>query len=93
MEMTGTALETTADDVRAHVEVNVIGTLVLFQATYPLLKASTPSPKFIPISASSGSIEYGTRIPINILSYGLSKAAQNYLARKIHAENDGLSTC
>jgi nucleoside-diphosphate-sugar epimerase len=93
MEISGTALETTANDLRAHVEVNVIGTLVLFQATYAPLKASTTSPKFIPISASTGSIEYGTRIPIKTLSYGLSKAAENYLARKIHSENDGLSTC
>jgi NAD(P)-dependent dehydrogenase (short-subunit alcohol dehydrogenase family) len=93
MAMSGPALETTADDVRAHIEVNVIGTLVLFQATYPLMKASTPSPKFIPISSSGGSIEFGAHLPIQNLSYSLSKAAENYLARKIRSENDGLSTC
>ena len=32
------------------IQVNVIGTLILFQAAYPLLKANTSSPKFIPIS-------------------------------------------
>jgi NAD(P)-dependent dehydrogenase (short-subunit alcohol dehydrogenase family) len=73
------------------IQVNVIGPLVLFQASYPLLKASTPAPKFVVISSRAGSITLGPTIPGIILSYGVSKAAVNYLVRKLHFENDGLS--
>jgi hypothetical protein len=72
----------------------VVGTLVLFQACHPLLVASTSSPKFAMIGSSGGSIEIGTAIPIRLMSYGVSKAAENYLARKLHFEHEdeGLST-
>jgi NAD(P)-dependent dehydrogenase (short-subunit alcohol dehydrogenase family) len=72
-------------------QINTIGPLVLFQATYPLLKASTSSPKFVLISSRAGSIAFGTKFPIDMLPYGASKAAANFLARKLHYENDGLS--
>jgi NAD(P)-dependent dehydrogenase (short-subunit alcohol dehydrogenase family) len=74
-------------------QVNVNGPLVLFQATYPLLKASTPTPKFIGISSVSGSIEIGAAMPLKGLAYGASKAALNFVMRKLHHENDGLSAC
>jgi NAD(P)-dependent dehydrogenase (short-subunit alcohol dehydrogenase family) len=72
-------------------QVNVNGALVLFQATYPLLKASTSTPKFIGISSMGGSIEIGSAMPLKGLAYGASKAALNYVIRKLHHENDGLS--
>jgi NAD(P)-dependent dehydrogenase (short-subunit alcohol dehydrogenase family) len=71
--------------------VNVVGTLILFQAAYPLMKASTPKPKFVPISSSAGSIAEGAAFPMRHLAYGASKAAENYLARKLHYEHDDLS--
>jgi hypothetical protein len=37
--------------------------LALFQATYPLLQASTPAPKFIPISSAAGSVTLGPTMP------------------------------
>lgn len=86
----GLGLETPAQEMKDHYEVNVIGPLVLFQATYPLLKASTNSPKFVLISSRTGSITNGAVYPWGILTYGASKAAANYLARKLHFENDGL---
>jgi NAD(P)-dependent dehydrogenase (short-subunit alcohol dehydrogenase family) len=78
--------------VREHFEVNTIGVLALFQATYPLLQASTSTPKFIPISSLGGSITMGTVVPMPTLAYGISKAALNYLTRKLRAENEGLGT-
>ena len=72
-------------------QINVVGTLILFQAAYPLLKTSTSSPKFIPISSAAGSITEGTTFPAGILAYGSSKAAENYLARKLHFEHEELS--
>jgi len=85
----GTALATPAEEMRVHYEVNVIGTLVLFQAAWPLLKAS-PSPTFVPISSGAGSITNGASMPAGFTAYGASKAAMNYLARKLHFEHPEL---
>lgn len=55
---------------------------------YPLLKA-TPSPKFAVISSLGGSIAVGTTVPgFDVLPYGTSKAAVNWVSRKIHYENE-----
>ncbi|KII87061.1 hypothetical protein PLICRDRAFT_42697 [Plicaturopsis crispa FD-325 SS-3] len=79
--------ETPAEELREHFEVNVIGTITLFQALRPLLLAS-PHPKFVAISTVGGSIEAGAAFPFPIAAYGASKAAENWLARKIHFENE-----
>jgi NAD(P)-dependent dehydrogenase (short-subunit alcohol dehydrogenase family) len=76
--------------LREHFEVNTLGPLALFQATYPLLRVSTASPKFIPVSSLAGSLEIGTKAPLQKLAYGTSKAALNFLTRKLRMENDGL---
>jgi NAD(P)-dependent dehydrogenase (short-subunit alcohol dehydrogenase family) len=70
-----------------------VGTFVLFKASLELLKASSPSPKFVVISSQAGGIEIGGSMPISNLPYGLSKAAVNFLARKLHTDHasDGLS--
>ncbi|KDQ17644.1 hypothetical protein BOTBODRAFT_105443 [Botryobasidium botryosum FD-172 SS1] len=86
----GPAVETPVEQMRDHFEINVVGTLVLFQAAWPLLKASTTSPKFIPISSGAGSITDGTSMPVGVLAYGASKAAENYLSRKLHFEHPEL---
>jgi len=86
----GPALTTPENQMREHFNINVVGTHVLFQATYPLLSASTSSPKFIPISSVGGSITIGSSFPAGIVAYGASKAAENYLARKLHFEHPEL---
>jgi NAD(P)-dependent dehydrogenase (short-subunit alcohol dehydrogenase family) len=53
----------------------------------PLLKAST-CPKFIPISSGTASIGYFAALKTEYLAYGASKAALNYLTRRIHFENE-----
>ncbi|EIN06093.1 NAD(P)-binding protein [Punctularia strigosozonata HHB-11173 SS5] len=86
-------LDEPPDALREHMEVNVIGTLVLFQATYPLLVASTKSPKFIPISSIDGSLTIAPPVPYKLFSCCASKAAENWLiTRKMHFdhESDGL---
>jgi NAD(P)-dependent dehydrogenase (short-subunit alcohol dehydrogenase family) len=88
---TGTVLETPAQAMAEHFAVNTIGTLVLFQATYPLLKASSDAPKFIPISGSGGTITVGATMGFPALAAGVSKAALNYLAIKIRADHESLS--
>jgi NAD(P)-dependent dehydrogenase (short-subunit alcohol dehydrogenase family) len=84
------SLETPLQDVQDHFTVNVVGPLALFQATYPLLKASTSTPKFVPISSTIGSIEKGTLIPVFQMPYGVSKAALNWLTVKLRNEHEGL---
>jgi NAD(P)-dependent dehydrogenase (short-subunit alcohol dehydrogenase family) len=84
------SLETPLQDMQDHFTVNVVGTLALFQATYPLLKASTSTPKFVPISSTIGSIEKGTLFPTFQMPYGVSKAALNWLTVKLRNEHEGL---
>ncbi|EIN06090.1 NAD(P)-binding protein [Punctularia strigosozonata HHB-11173 SS5] len=85
-------LDESPDAVREHMEVNVVGTLVLFQATYSLLVASTPSPKFIIISSIGASMVLSTPRSHKLFAYCASKAAENWMARKMHFEHesDGL---
>jgi NAD(P)-dependent dehydrogenase (short-subunit alcohol dehydrogenase family) len=85
-----TVLDIPLASMREHFEVNTLGPLVLFQATYPLLKVSTASPKFVPVSSGAGSLEFGSKLPMKQIAYGTSKAALNYLTRKLRMENDGL---
>ncbi|KZO92377.1 NAD(P)-binding protein [Calocera viscosa TUFC12733] len=79
------------EEVREHFEVNVLGTLALFQAAYPLLK-SAESAKFVTISSQLGSIQHGPLVPWPTTAYGTSKAASNWLSRKVYFEYPGLIT-
>lgn len=64
---------------------------MLFRTTYPLMKASTSTPKFIVISSVAGSLALLPTIPLSNGVYGITKVAVNYLARKLHSENEDLS--
>ncbi|KAF9473634.1 NAD(P)-binding protein [Pholiota conissans] len=72
-----------------HFSVNVLGPIVLFQAFRVLLKAST-QPRFIVISSVGGSIDLIPTAPMDAGPYGTSKAALNWVVRKIHFENEWL---
>ncbi|KZO92376.1 NAD(P)-binding protein [Calocera viscosa TUFC12733] len=78
------------DALREHFEINVVGRLALFQAAYPLLKASTENPKFVNISSQLGSVQIGSRIPFPTVAYGTSKAALNWLTAKLYHDHPGL---
>ncbi|KAH9478239.1 Short-chain dehydrogenase RED3 [Psilocybe cubensis] len=70
-------------------QVNVMGPIVLFQAMLPLLKKS-PNPKFVPMSSTGGSIGGENLVASQVggVCYGATKATLNWVARKIHFEND-----
>jgi norsolorinic acid ketoreductase len=85
----GPAIDTPLSEVRNHFEVNTIGALALFQATWPLLQAA-PKPKFVVITTGLASIGDMGSMPMPVTAYGASKAAVNYIARKIHFENPNL---
>jgi norsolorinic acid ketoreductase len=76
-------------DMTEHVDVNVNGPIRLFQAVLPLLKAAK-QPKFAVISSGVATISGAEHIPWNISSYGASKAALNFILRRIHIENPEL---
>ncbi|MCJ1281902.1 hypothetical protein MMC26_001225 [Xylographa opegraphella] len=86
----GPALETPISELRDHINVNTIGTLVLFQATWPLLQFSQ-KPKFILISTAIASMGYMEQVPMAITAYGASKAAANFIVLKIHNEHPQLT--
>ncbi|KAK4691480.1 hypothetical protein P7C71_g5527, partial [Lecanoromycetidae sp. Uapishka_2] len=75
--------------LREHFEINVLGPLALFKATLPLLEKAN-APKFVTMSSGAGSIGGMEMAPIPNSSYGPSKAALNYLTRKMHFEHEWL---
>jgi len=68
------------------IDVNVDGPIRLFQATLPLLRAAK-QPKFVVISSAVSTITNAEYISYTVTSYGASKAALNFLLRRIHIEN------
>ncbi|KAL1708140.1 hypothetical protein EV121DRAFT_197817 [Schizophyllum commune] len=77
------ALEVPPEEMVKHFEVNVNGPLVLFQSTYSLLKESK-TPKFVAISTGLGSITLAGEVGVQVYPYGASRAALNWVARKLH---------
>ncbi|KZP11869.1 NAD(P)-binding protein [Athelia psychrophila] len=85
----GPALTTPLHEMRAHFEVNTLGPLVLFQATAALLEAAQDG-KFFVMSTGAGSI--GNMMPMPGTAYSSSKAAVNFITRKIHFEHEKITS-
>lgn len=81
--------------LREHFSINSVGPVVLFQAIYPLLKASqTGNPLFIGMSTLLGSMgaqEKLSAFPNRLSPYGASKAALNWVFKRIHVEEPWLT--
>jgi norsolorinic acid ketoreductase len=86
----GTALDTPIHEMKDHLMVNALGPLLLYQATKSLLDAASSPPKFIVISSVVSSITDVGKFPLPNTAYGTSKAALNFIIRKIHYENPKL---
>ncbi|CCD54614.1 similar to aflatoxin biosynthesis ketoreductase nor-1 [Botrytis cinerea T4] len=78
-------LESSPESIRRHIDVNTIAPMLLFQAFHPLLLASA-NPRFFTISSLLGSIAECQKIRVPFASYGISKAAVNYMVRKLSFE-------
>lgn len=85
----GKATVTPAAEMLSHFKINTVAPLLLFQATFPLLN-NAPNPKFITITSGAGSIGNMGNLPVENTAYGSSKAAANFVTRKIHFENPNL---
>ena len=66
-----------------HLQVNVIGALILFKAMYPLL-LKRQTRKFITISTFAASLK--NMLPVQGTVYGASKVALNWVTKSIHNE-------
>lgn len=78
------------EDFRRDFQVNALATLLLFQASWPLLQKSSSTPKFIGISTCLATIGNMADYPWPCVAYGTSKAAQNFIVKKIHHEHESL---
>lgn len=85
----GKAEETLVQEMLDHFTVNTVGPLLLFQATCSLLSES-PRPKFVTISSGAGSIGMVEQLKVENTAYGASKAALNFVTRRIHYENPNI---
>ena len=92
----GRVLENSTEALLDHFYVNSIGPVNLLKATTELLKSSrNGNPKFIAISTLIGTIsgmELLLQFPAPVSPYGSSKAALNWLLRRVHFEEPWLTT-
>jgi NAD(P)-dependent dehydrogenase (short-subunit alcohol dehydrogenase family) len=79
----GPSLTTSSEEMQSHFQGNSTAPLILFQAFWPLLRVSV-QPKFIAITSSVGSI--GAQEPFSGGAYGPSKAALNWIVKRLHLE-------
>ena len=82
----GPVKEVSAEALTEHFNINTIAQILLYEATQPLLNASTQEPKFFVISSVLGSNANQDTYGWPIIAYGMSKAAINYALGKIHRE-------
>lgn len=82
------------DMLSYHFAINAAAPISLLQNCLPLLKKSNKNncPKFVVISSSLSSITQVDQLSPLTRAYGASKAAINYLMRKVHFEEPWLSS-
>jgi norsolorinic acid ketoreductase len=73
------------DEMYDHFKVNAIGSLVLYQATKPLLDKSSNA-KLVFISTAAASIGIQAAFPFNNTPYSVSKAALNTIGARLAFE-------
>lgn len=77
----------TPTHLRSDFDTNTVGPVILFQAFEALLSASS-APKFIIISSVLGQITEASDYSYD--AYGISKAAVNFVAKKLSQEHPNL---
>lgn len=75
-EFYGTFLQTPIQGFKDHLTTNTVASLVLFQATWPLLQKAK-EPKFVTVSSTVGSVGDMESWMMSAGAYGASKAALN----------------
>lgn len=86
----GLAANVKPEEVQEHFNINTLGPILLYRSTAPLLNCSKITPKFFIISSNIGSNALMDSYPMPMLAYGLSKAAVNFAASRIHREEKSM---
>lgn len=82
--------DTTPQQLRDDFEINALGPFQLFQACWPLLaRGQIDNRKFVLITSSVGSIAGLEQENMPGVSYGASKAAANWISKKLSVELKG----
>jgi norsolorinic acid ketoreductase len=78
----------TAEQIHGDFDVNVLGPVVLYQSFADLLakSAAADDAKFVVISSLIGQVTNALPYPVN--AYGISKAAVNFVVKKIDMEDE-----
>ncbi|CZR49834.1 uncharacterized protein FPRO_16042 [Fusarium proliferatum ET1] len=87
--------EITFSSAMDHFAVNAVAPLLLFTAVAPLLKSSKNAPHgpvFLAISSSIASNGAADVLPVDVSPYGASKAALNWFVRRLHFEEQWLTS-
>lgn len=84
-------LEVKPENLLHSVNVNVVAPLLLFQAFEPFLIKSN-NPRILFVSTAIASLGMATQIPWNSTTYGGSKVALNFLARRISIEHPHITS-
>jgi hypothetical protein len=81
----------TPEQIRSDFDTNTLGPLILYQAFAKLLAASDVAggSKFVVVSSLLGQIAESLPFPYN--AYGLSKAAVNFVVKKIDQEDSAVT--
>ena len=82
----GPVATTPISQIREHLEVNTLGALIIFQATWTLLEAAK-QPKFVMLSIGLGSLSDMDKYPMPGVAYGVPRVAVNFITEGIHQEN------
>jgi len=86
----GPAATVKSEELLEHFTINTVAPILLYQATTPLLNSSELVPKFFALSSSIGSNTLMDSYPMPMIAYGMSKAAVNFAAGRIHREEKRL---
>ncbi|KAI1122104.1 hypothetical protein F5Y10DRAFT_254869 [Nemania abortiva] len=78
------------EDIREHVEVNVLSGVALYQATRELLQKSANKPVYVFMGSGAGALGRQPAVPSAV--YGASKSMVNWYGVRINAEDEWLNT-
>ncbi|KAK5135790.1 hypothetical protein LTR08_004616 [Meristemomyces frigidus] len=76
------------ENIMEHLTINTLGPILLYQGCAPLLNQSKQEPKLFIISSAAGSNTLIDDFPLPLVAYGMSKAATNFAAGKMHREEE-----
>ncbi|KAH7077381.1 hypothetical protein FB567DRAFT_632244 [Paraphoma chrysanthemicola] len=85
-ELSNQLTQTEPSELQKFIDINAYGTLQLFKAVLPLLRASSGTGKFMYMSSAGGSLTTMQNV-VPLSAYGASKALGNYLVKWLSQEN------